>query len=114
MVFHAENIEDNMGNSGELPPATISALQRSLAFRALFNQLGFIEEARKAATEALVSIASDSRTHCLTAEAHASRAFLETTNAITFTNEDMEVQHPDHSRPYMSLPESTMSTYGGH
>uniref|UniRef100_A0A2N9H8N1 Uncharacterized protein n=1 Tax=Fagus sylvatica TaxID=28930 RepID=A0A2N9H8N1_FAGSY len=37
------------------------------------------------------------------AEAHASRAFLETTNAITFTDEDMEVQYPDHRRPlYLS------------
>ena len=91
MVIHTGNIEDDMGNSGELPPVAISALQRSPAFRALFNQLGFNEEARKAETEAQVSIASYSRTHYLTAETHASRTFLETTNAITFTNEDMEV-----------------------
>uniref|UniRef100_A0A2N9ENN0 Integrase catalytic domain-containing protein n=1 Tax=Fagus sylvatica TaxID=28930 RepID=A0A2N9ENN0_FAGSY len=32
-------------------------------------------------------------------KAHASRAFLETTNAVTFTDEDMEVQYPDHRRP---------------
>ena len=99
MVIHAGNNEGDMGNSGELTPAAISALQRSPAFRALFNQLGFNEEARKAATEALVSIAFDSGTHCFTAKAHASRTFLETTNAITFTDEDMEVQHHDHSRP---------------
>ena len=99
MVIHAGNIEDDMGNNGELPPTAGSALQRSPAFRALFNQLEFNEEVRKAATETLVSIAFDSRTHCLTTEAHASKAFLETTNAITFTNEVMEVQHPDHSRP---------------
>ena len=87
-----------MGNNGDLPPVAISALQRSPAFRALFNQLGF-NEARKAETEAQVSISSDSRTHYLTVKAHASRAFLETTNAITFIDEDMEVQYPDHSRP---------------
>ena len=98
VVIHAGNIEDHMGNNGESPPVAVLALQRSPAFRALFNQLGFNEEARKVSTEALVSIASDSGTHCLTVEAHASRAFLETTNAITFTEEDMEVQHPDHSR----------------
>ena len=46
-----------------------------------------------------MSIAFESSTYCLTAKAHASKAFLETTNAITFINEDMEVQHPDHSRP---------------
>ena len=68
VVIHSRNIEDDVGYSGELPPAAVLALQRSPAFRALFNQLGFNEEARKAATEALVSIASDSGTHCLTAE----------------------------------------------
>ena len=93
------NIEDDMSNSGELPLAAISALQRSPAFRALFNQLGFNEEARKVATEALVFIASDSGTYYLTAEAHANRAFVETTTVITFTDEDIEMQHPDHSRP---------------
>jgi len=46
-----------------------------------------------------MSIAADSGAECFTAESHASRAYLETTNAITFTNEDMEVEHPDHRRP---------------
>uniref|UniRef100_A0A2N9GLF3 Integrase catalytic domain-containing protein n=1 Tax=Fagus sylvatica TaxID=28930 RepID=A0A2N9GLF3_FAGSY len=59
--------------------------------------------ARNAATEALITIAAESGATCFTAEAHASRAFLETTNAITFTDEDMEVQYPDHRRPlYLS------------
>uniref|UniRef100_A0A2N9FRF5 Uncharacterized protein n=1 Tax=Fagus sylvatica TaxID=28930 RepID=A0A2N9FRF5_FAGSY len=54
-------------------------------------------------TEAIVAIAADSGAHCFTAETHASRAFLETTNAVTFTDEDMEVQYPDHRRPlYLS------------
>ena len=65
----------------------------------MFNQLRLKEESRRLVTEALVSIIANSVTHCLTAEAHASRAFLETTNVITFTNEDMEVQHIDHSKP---------------
>uniref|UniRef100_A0A2N9HPJ3 Reverse transcriptase n=1 Tax=Fagus sylvatica TaxID=28930 RepID=A0A2N9HPJ3_FAGSY len=56
------------------------------------------------ATEALITIAAESGATCFTAEAHASRAFLETTNAITFTDEDMEVQYPDHRRPlYLTL-----------
>ena len=38
-----------------------------------------------------MAIAADSGAHCFTAETHASRAFLETTNVITFTDEDMEV-----------------------
>nr|POE97888.1 hypothetical protein CFP56_33828 [Quercus suber] len=65
----------------------------------ILNLLGLKEELRRTVTEALVSIATSSGTHCLTAEAHASQAFLETTNAITFTDKDMEVQHPDHSKP---------------
>ena len=77
----------------------ISTLQRSPTFRTLFNQLRLKEESGRAATEALVSIAASSGTHCLTAEAHANRAFLETTNVITFIDEDMEVQHLDHSKP---------------
>ena len=82
-----------------MPPITISALQRSPTFWTLFNQLELKEESRRSATKALVSIAASSGTYCLTAEAYASRAFLETTNVITFTDEDMEVQHPDHSKP---------------
>ena len=46
-----------------------------------------------------MSIAADSGMECFTAESHASRAFLETTNVITFTDEDMEVEHPNHHRP---------------
>ena len=65
----------------------------------LFNQLGFGIDARRVATESLMSIAADSGMECFTAESHASRAFLETTNAITFTDKDMEVEHPDHRRP---------------
>ena len=34
-----------------------------------------------------------------TTESHANRAYLETTNAIIFTDEDMEVEHPDHCKP---------------
>jgi len=51
------------------------------------------------ATESLISIAADSGVKCLTAESYASRAYLETTNAITFIDEDLEVEHPDHRRP---------------
>ena len=65
----------------------------------LFNQLGFGPEERRVATESLMSIAADSRMECFTAESHANRAYLETTNAITFIDEDKEVEHPDHCRP---------------
>jgi hypothetical protein len=86
-----------------MTPAAIKTLQRNPRFRSFFNQLGLNPEARTAATEAIMAIAADSGAHCFTAETHASRAFLETANAITFTNEDMEVQYPDHRRPlYLS------------
>ena len=60
---------------------------------------GLKKELRRTTTKALVSIITSFGTHCLVAEAHASHAFLKTTNVITFTDEDMEVQHPDHSKP---------------
>ena len=76
-----------------MTPAAIKRLQRNPRFRSLFNQLGLNPEARTIATEAIMAIATDSGAHCFTAETHASRAFLETTNALTFTDEDMEVQY---------------------
>nr|POF16187.1 hypothetical protein CFP56_24214 [Quercus suber] len=99
VVIHAGDEEEDPMISATLTPAAIKTLQRSPAFCSLFNQLGLTPEARTAATEAIVGIASSSGSHCFTAEAHASRAFLETTNAVTFTDEDMEVQYPDHKRP---------------
>ena len=79
--------------------STVRTLQKNPKFRSLFNQLGFGPEAKRVATESLTSITADSGMECFTTESHASRAFLETTNAITFTDEDIEVEHPDHRRP---------------
>ena len=84
---------------GSFHPSTVRTLQKNPKFKSLFNQLGFGSEARRVATESLKSIAADSGMECFTAKSHASRAFLETANAITFTNEDMEVEHPNHRRP---------------
>ena len=71
MLFRSDDVNDNK----ELPSVAVSALQRSLAFCALYNQVGFNEEKRKVATKALVFIASDSDIYCLTTKAHASRPF---------------------------------------
>jgi hypothetical protein len=107
VVIH-ENVsdmeaEESAAASSSLVPAAVRTLQKSPKFKSLFNQLRFRPKARNAATEALITIAAESGATCFTAEAHASRAFLETTNAITFTDEDMEVQYPDHRRPlYLS------------
>ena len=99
VLFHNRADETRIASDIGMPLAAISALQRSHTFRTLINQLGLKEESKKAATETLVSIAANSGTHCLTAEAHANRAFLETTKVITFTDEDIEVQHSNHSKP---------------
>ena len=85
---------------GSFHPGIVRTLQTNPKFRSLFNQLGFGPEASRVATKSLMSIAADSGMECFTVESHASRAFLETTNAITFTDEDMEVEHPDHRRPF--------------
>ena len=51
------------------------------------------------ATKSLMSITIDLRMECFTVESHASRVYLETSNSITFTNEEMKIEHPDHRRP---------------
>ena len=99
------DMDESATASTAMTPTAVKALQRNPRFRSLFNQLGLNPEARIAATEAIMAIAVDSGAHCFTAETHASRAFLKTTNAITFTDEDMEVQYPDpdHRHPlYLS------------
>jgi hypothetical protein len=47
-----------------------------------------------------MAIATEFGAHCFIAETHASRVFLETTNEITFTDEDMDVQYPNHQQPF--------------
>jgi len=49
--------------------------------------------------EALVSIASRVRVEYLAAEVRADKAFLQDTNEITFSDEDMEVGYSSHKRP---------------
>jgi hypothetical protein len=104
MVIHGNvsdmEVEESAAASSSLVPAAVRTLQKSPKFKSLFNQLGFGLEARNAATEALITIAAESGATCFTAEAHVSYAFLETTNAITFTDKDMEVQYPDQRRPF--------------
>ena len=98
IVIHGNSAEAEE-SEGSFHPSTVRTLQKNLKFRLLFNQLGFRPKARRVATESLMNIAVNSRMECFTAESHASRAYLETTNAITFTDEDMEIEHPDHCKP---------------
>ena len=105
MVNHVEieDTDEELEDSLSTNLVIIKTLQRSPKFHSLFNQLGLGPDARKAATEAIVNIAAGSGSQCYTAEAHASRAFLEITNAVTFTDENMEVLYLDHQKPlYMA------------
>jgi len=61
--------------------------------------LGLIAKEREIATEALVSIASGVGVECLSAKIPDDRALLQESTKITFSNEDIEVGHPDHKRP---------------
>lgn len=47
----------------------------------------------------LVSIASRVGVGCLIVETRSNGAFLEDTNEITFSDENMEVRYLDHRRP---------------
>ena len=98
MVIHRNPIEAKE-SKGSFHPSTIKTLQKSPKFKSLFNQQEFGLEVRRIAIESLISIAADSRVECFTAESHASRAYLETINAIIFMDEDMEIEHQDHRRP---------------
>ena len=76
----------------------ITTLQKSSQFKNLFDWLEFTTNERRMATEALVSIASGVGIKCLTTETQSDWAFLEGTNKITFSDEDMEVGYPHHRR----------------
>ena len=107
IVIHGNASDADMdelaATSTAMTPKAIKTLQRNPRFWSLFNQLGLNPEARIATTEAIMAIVAKSRARCFTAETHVSRAFLETTNAITFTDEDIDVQYPDHRHPlYLS------------
>ena len=74
-------------------------LQKSPRSKNLFDQLEFMVNEQRMATEALVSIASGARVECLIVETQSNRAFLEDTNEITFSDEDIEVGYSNHRRP---------------
>ena len=52
------------------------------------------------ATEALLSIASRAGVECLSVEIKTDKAFIQDTNEITFSDENMEVGYSDHRRPF--------------
>jgi len=99
VVICADLGEDEEENPA-LPVAAITTLQRSSKFKNLFDQLGLTAKKRKIVMEALVSIAFGAGVECLSAKIPNDRALLQESIEITFSNEDMEVEYPDHRRPF--------------
>ena len=78
-------------SEGSFHLSTVRTFQKSPKFKSLFNQLGFGLEAKRIATESLMSITTNSSVECFTIESYTSWAYLETTNAKNFTKEDMKL-----------------------
>ena len=93
----------DLGEDEEERPALLAAasttLQKSSKFKNLFNRLELTINKQRISTEALVSIASGARVECLSVEAKVDKAFLQYTNEITFSDEDIKMGYSDHSRP---------------
>ena len=64
----------------------------------MFDQLKSRLKVRRIAIEFPMNMATDAGIEYFAAETHASRAFLETTNIITFMDKDMEVEYIEHRR----------------
>ena len=90
----------DLGEDEEERPTLLAAasttLQKSSKFKNLFNRLELTVNKQRIATEALVSIASGARVECLSVEAIVDKAFLQYTNEITFSDEDIKVGYSDH------------------
>ena len=86
VVISADLGEDEEERSA-LPATTITTLQRSSRAN---KQRIFME--------ALVSIASGAGVECLAVETRVDKTFLQDTNEITFSNENMKVGYSDHRR----------------
>ena len=98
IVIYADPKEDKEERPA-LPATAITTLQKSSRFKSLFDQLELIVNKQRIATEALVSIALRAGVECLSAEARANKAFLQDTNEIIFSDENIEVGYSDHRRP---------------
>ena len=70
IVIHGNSAEVEEPK-GSFHPSIVRTLQKSPKFRSLFNQLGFKQEVRRMGIKSLMSIATDSRVECFTAESHA-------------------------------------------
>ena len=83
-----------------LPIIAITTLQSSSRFKNLLDQLEPMVNERRIVTEAFVSIALGVRVECLATEIGANKVFLQDTNEIAFSDEDMEMGYLDHRRSF--------------
>ena len=65
----------------------------------MFDRLGSRLEVRRIVIESLMNMATDAGIEYFVAKTHESIAFLESTNVITFMDEDMKVEYPEHRTP---------------
>ena len=72
---------------------------RNPKFRSMFDFLGSRLEVRRVVIESLMNMVVGAGIEYFAVETHASRVFLETTNVITFMDEDMEVEYLEHRKP---------------
>ena len=91
--------EDKTSLSQKRSVVVSRSLHKSTKFKSLFDQLGFRIQARTATIEALMKISAEYELQCYANKVAAARAFLENTNSITFTDEDMEVTYFNHRQP---------------
>ena len=114
-----ECLYDHPSNEDEDPPsqdrsiAISRSLHKSSKFKSLFDQLDFGIQARTTATEALMRISAKHGPQCYANEAAVTRAFLESNNSVTFTDEDMKVPYSYHCRLlYLEVPLSSIILRG--
>ena len=91
MLIH--DAEDDAPPSQRRSVAISQSLHKNPKFKSLFDQLGFGIQARIVATKALMKISVEYGPQCYANEVAATRAFLESTNSITFTYEDTKVPY---------------------
>ncbi|EXB54019.1 hypothetical protein L484_012811 [Morus notabilis] len=68
----------------------VHVVHQSPKFKSLFDKLGLGPQALLAAIEALLKVSAEQGPCCYSNEAFATRVFLQSTNYISFTDEDME------------------------
>ncbi|GKU89659.1 hypothetical protein SLEP1_g3772 [Rubroshorea leprosula] len=115
VLTHVESVGANepiVEFPNNTPNFFVRALQRTPKFKMLFDQLGFTIEVRQRATEAILSIANEARGKCLNVEVYVSHAYLESSNAVTFIDKDVEASIVKSSLSIVGFGSSSEHTLG--